>query len=513
MNNPVMPAADAIGRPNGGLVGAVQEFAAQYAAAILAAVCAATIFFPGNEFLPVPWQFDDYFNLSGYLHYLHYPQGFRNAFLHARPVSTNAIWCLGAAGETTFYLVMFFLTALLPVVTVRLALRLFRCRPGPWVAIWLAAAVSFCTFLAEESPWFYRYTGIMTNLTSVTAGMLATCCYCRFLDGKKSALAVGCLLFFVTAFAKEDMLLFVPLFVTADWCIFRLTNKKLASVRSLAFVYGSFAVVGAILFFWNTWVIFSPFTAGVDSAYKQDWTPSRLLMLVWGYADASRTPRVVFIALAVAAGLGLLRRGHRIAALSSILLGMSLILPYAVVQKFSGYYCLNWLPIVTALSLVGIAVAWRPFAPGRLSIVPWIVPVAIVVTAVLVSHSAAGRRRELMMSLNRDQENNSYMIQQVLRHREEFANAKTVALQGIDDVVSPWYFSDARYINWKLGTDTNWLLVARPKSLVDKRMTTGWLKDGHTAVISERDLAAHPGIPILEFDKSLNLTVHVSGKQ
>ena len=156
---------------------------------------------------------------------------------------------------------MFFLTALLPVLAVRLALRMFRCRPGPWLTLWLIAAVSFCTFLCEDSPWFYCYTGLMTNLTSVIAGFLAAEWYCRYFDGKKTAFAIGCLLLLATAFAKEDMLLFVPLYVGAYWCILRLNGKDRARVRSLAVVYASLAVVVVTLYCWNRWIVPSPFTS------------------------------------------------------------------------------------------------------------------------------------------------------------------------------------------------------------------------------------------------------------
>ena len=111
-NDPVKPAPVAFGQPSNGdctmirvseirnangtipvaaathgMARAVQAFAAQYATAVLLAVVTATVFFPGNAFLPVPWQHDDYNNLSGHPF----------QFFCSRPVSTNLIWRLGAA--------------------------------------------------------------------------------------------------------------------------------------------------------------------------------------------------------------------------------------------------------------------------------------------------------------------------------------------------------------------------------------------------------------------------------
>jgi len=111
--------------------------------------------------------------------------------------------------------------------------------------------------------------------------------------------------------------------------------------------------------------------------------------------------------------------------------------------------------------------------------------------------------------MNRHQENSRYIIQQLQRHGAEFADAETVAVQGIDDVPSLWYFADGRYVNMKLGRAVHWLVVVKPKSLV-----AGWVggkpyKVGQIDVIFEQDLAAHPGITILRFDKDQNLTIDV----
>jgi hypothetical protein len=514
-NDPLKPVTVEIGRPIGAdctaathsVALAVQEFAAQYATAILLALIVATVFFPGNAFLPVPWLGDDYRNLISHDDFQSGPY----VFLHSRPVSDNLIKSLSAAGETAYFLVLFLLTALLPVLAVRLALRLFRCRTGPWLTLWLIAAVSTCSFLYEESPWFYRYTGLMTNLTSVTTGFLAAASFGRFFDGKKSGFVLGCVFFLATAFAKEDVLLFVPLYVTVDWCILRMKDKHLAPLWSVALVDGVIAAVIATLYCWNRWIVPSPFTSNVGEAFKQDRTPSHIFEHSWHYASNSTTLCAVSLALAVAVVLGLLRRGHRVAALSLPLLVLSLVLPYAILVKFQAFYVLNWLSLSVALSLVGIALAWRPFAPGRLSILPWIVPVAIVAAVMILNHPAADRRGHCATYITHNQENCRYVIQQVLCRQTEFARAETLAVQGLDEILSPWCKTNGSYMNRKLGKDILWLVVAKPESYIVKRMA-GKTKLGQVEIISAQDLALHPGIPILEFDKNQNLTVHISAK-
>jgi hypothetical protein len=541
MNDPNVPPADSLPQPSG-LLHAVQEFTAQYAAAILAAVVVAMLCFPGNQFLPVPWHSDDYKNLSGYVFY---HRGHWFDLFCTRPFSTNLIWYLGGVGQTTYYVVMFLLTALLPVLAVRLALRLFRCRPGdcpnsrlgengtvpftsriapgPWMTIWLVAAVSGYTFLSEFAVWFYRYTGIMTNLTSVVAGMLAAHCFCRFLDGKSFFFILGCLLSMASAFAKEDTLLFVPLFVLADWRIARGTvpvcilptmerapsnltsqNSKPASPRRLALVLAALAFVFALLLAFNKWIVPSPFT----DTLKQDRSLSHVCGHICRYVNSWPAPRIAFVALAIAAGLGLLRRGHRIASLASLLLPLSLILPYSILTKFEDFYSLNWLTICAALSSVGIAVALRPLTPRRLAALPWILPAAVMAAAVLLAPSATRCRRDSTEFMNRVQESNSYILQQVLRRRAEFADGKTIALKGLDEINSPWLCNTGRYINSRLGMQIHWLLVAKPGTLVANGMTGKGIKYVSIDVVSEQDLAAHPGITILTFDKNQTMTIH-----
>lgn len=510
MNDSANATADSLGRPLGGFVHAAQGFATQYAVSILVAAFVVMMCFPDSRFMPVPWQRDDFQNLTGHLKLSpeHPVQ-----VLSPRPVSLNLVWYLGAAGNTLIYLVMFLLAALLPVLAVRLALRLFRCESGPWVALWLTAAVSFCCVLSEHSPWYYRYTGLMSNLTSVTTGMLAAYVFCRYLDGKRWAFAVGCLLLAATAFAKEDMILFVPLFVGADWCVQRLIDKNSASIRRLALVYGSVAVVGAVLYCWNKWIVYSLYTSSELEPYKQNWAIIYIIEQVWRYASVSRTPQVAFAAAAIAAGVGLLRRGHRVAAAACVLLPASMVLPYAILPRFFAYYSLNWLPVCFALSLVGIAVAWRPFAPGRLAFVPWMVPVTVIAAVVLSCGVTARKREELTRFINVQQENNRYLIQQVLHHQAEFAGSDTVALQGVDDIFTPWGSANGHYVNMKLGREVHWLLVARPETLVGRRVNGNMPEKGQVRVVSEQDLTAHPEITILRFDKDLNLTVHPGDKR
>ena len=98
MSDSVIPDPESFALPGDGLASAIGAFAAQYATAILTAAIVAKCFFPGHAFILVPWLYDDYRNLSSHLDYSPcHPID----FFVSRPVSTNVIAYLSAAGETT----------------------------------------------------------------------------------------------------------------------------------------------------------------------------------------------------------------------------------------------------------------------------------------------------------------------------------------------------------------------------------------------------------------------------
>lgn len=486
------------------MVRTAQEWTTQYAVSLVVAVVVLAFAFPGNEFLPVPWQHDDYTGLAGHLKYL--TDG-PSAAVCVRPVSTNFMYLLGAAGETPYFLAMLLLAALVPVLAVRLAMGLFQSGAGPGSVIWLTAMVSCGMFLYEQSPWFYRYSGLWTNLTSLVLGMSAAYGFSRWMDGSKNAVAAGCIFLLLSAFAKEDMILFVPAYVTALWCIRWADMRRRPRWLPLGVVYGGLAIILAMVCVWNTWVVASPYTSGTG-CYQLHWTPADIMRQLGRYATASLTPRILSIGLAIVVVAGILRREHRIAALCVIPLVISLALPYAPLPRFFAYYCMNWLAMGFALVLCGLATVWRPRGPRWLAILPWIVPMAIFVGAVLGNQPTAGFRRSFTAFLNQEQHNNRYLIEQVVRHASEFAKVETVALRGLDNVYSPWFLTDGRYINAKLGRQVRWLLAAKPDSEAARQMIGALAENGQVKLVLERDLTALPAVPVLEFDRHLNMTVH-----
>ena len=482
----------------------------QYAAATMAATAVLIVFFPGNRFLPVPWQHDDYYFLAAPNHF---HNGFGVDFLHTRPVSTNVLWLVGMLGESHCYIAMLLAAALIPVLSVHLALRLFGCRPGRWNVIGLAAGVSACTFLFEDSLWFYHYMGLVTNLTSVILGLLSAYSFSIWFDGRRIGFVAGSLLFLASAFAKEDMLLFVPLFAATEWSIRRWHAVNRLPVSRLASVFGAVALTGGLLFTWNRWVVPSPFTGNQSDAYRLSFSMSHMVRQFWNYIAATHLSKMAFVVLIAAGLIGVLRPQRRLAAIAMIPLIVALILPYAVLPRFFAYYSLNWFSLVVSLSVVCIATNCREWYPSRFASTIWLAPVAILVAIFAMSPTSARSRHYLTAWLNVHQEQNQYVLEQLLHHRDELAGADTIAVRGADEFYSPWLLSNGAYLNMKIGHKVHWLFVVKPRSLAAQFVNSGALPPGDVAVVLEKNLLFHACDAVLSFDNNLNMSVQTASQQ
>jgi hypothetical protein len=482
---------------------------AQYAVATVVAVVVLAVFFPGNRFLPVPWQHDDFKFLAAPAHL---QNGCGLELPCTRPVSTNILWRMGMLGETPFYIGMFLLATMIPVLAVRLALKLFRSAPGPWVVLGLTGGVSACTFLFEHSLWIYRYTGLVTNLTSVVLGMLAAYSFSRWLDGRRAGFWAGAFLFLANALAKEDMLLFVPLFVGAEWVVRRRQGADQAPLSRLAWAYAAIAVGGGSLFAWNTWIFPSPFIDKCD-AYRVSFSLPHLARQVWAYAAATHLTKVALLALLAAAVLGACRPQRRLAALAMVPLVVAMILPYAVLPRFFEYYCMNWLSMAVALAAVCIAASCRGWFSPRWAGIAWLAPVAVLAAIFAFSPSSANFRYCFATWLNSKQAESQYVLEQIEHHQDELAGADTVAVRGADDIFSPWLLTTGNYVNMKLGRRIHWLLVARPQTLAGQYLNSGSLPSGDVTMVREEDRASYAGVAVLNFDKNLNMTVQTTPKE
>jgi hypothetical protein len=504
-----------------------RDFVAEYAVAVVAAVLTLYVFFPGSEFLPVPYNHDDFHAFSGCPGPGDCPSeqntagglsGFvaklRCHILGPRPVSCNVIWGLGRLGETPYYVGLLLTVALLPLLAVHLVLGLFRYRPEPWIVVALTAGVTCGFFLFEQSPFFYRLGGMYTNLTSLLLGFLAIHCFRRYFDGSRPAYTAGAVLFLAAAFSKEDILLFVPLAVTADWWVRRRESAEWMPLAKLVQALVPMFIAVVLLVAWNRYVVHSPFTNGTSEDYKLNLGPRHLAVQFWHYVTATRSARIMFGALLAASLLGVLRGRGRWASLAMLPLVASLIGPFCVLpfSHFSEYYSVSWLSLVLAFSLVGIGVNCQCWLPRRLSALAWIAPILVLLVLIVGGISSATARHDLAGWLNEQQENSRYVIEQLVRRKGEFATADTVVIRGVDEGLSPWVRCDGRYLNAKLGRPIRWLVVAHPGSQLDHWMSRFPVQSGSVAMVYEADLAQFPGAAVLEFDRDFNLTTRSPGR-
>jgi hypothetical protein len=476
---------------------------AQYVAATVAAVLVLAVFFPGNRFLPVPWQHDDYNFLAAPMKF---HGGLGVEWLSPRPVAQNIAWRLGLLGEMPYYIGMFLMATLIPVAAVHLALRLFRCQPGPRIVVMLAAGVSACAFLFEHSLWCYRYT-LITNLASVGFGLFAAYAFSTWLDGRRAGFVAGCLLFLASAFSKEDVLLFVPLYVGADWCIRRWYGTERAPFSRLASAYGAIAAVGGLLFVWNRWIVPSPFTNSSTAPYKLDFSAAHIGRQIWSYIVTTEVTKMAFAALLLACLLGVCRRRQRLAALAMLPLVAALLLPYSVLPRFFEYYSLNWIALVVALAAVCMTAVCRDWLPPRFAAAAWAAPLALLAAAFVYHPGAADCRRNLTAWLNQQQAECQYVVAQLERNRAELADADTIAVCGADETFSPWLLSDGAYANMKMGHEVHWIFAVKPQSLVAKFLDLKNLPRGGVTAVLDKDLPSCSYAAVLNFDKNLNMTV------
>ena len=372
----------------------------------------------------------------------------------------------------------------------------------------MAAGVSACTFLFEHSLWIYRYTGLITNLTSVNFGLLAAYGFSLWLDGRRAGFVAGCLLFLASAFAKEDMLLFVPLYACAEWSIRRWHGTDQTPLSRLACTLAAVAMVGGLLLIWSRWIFPSPYI-GKCEAYRLSFSVPHLAQQVWRYAVASHLSKAAFIALVIASVYGTCHSPRRLAAVAIIPLVVAMILPYAVLPRFFEYYSLNWLSLVLSLGTVCIAVNFRDRLPPRVACVAWLAPIIVLVAIFATNRSAASFRYFLASWLNLQQAENQYVLEQLEHHKDELAGADTVAIHGADEFFSPWLLSNGAYVNRKVGHEVHWLLVVAPKSLAGQYLKSN-PQTGNVSIVLERDLASYPGATVLSFDKNLNMSVQAA---
>ena len=163
-----------------------------------------------------------------------------------------------------------------------------------------------------------------------------------------------------------------------------------------------------------------------------------------------------------------------------------------------------------ALSLVGIAVAWRPFAPGRLAIVPWVAPLWVIVTAVLLNHPAAKRRDSRTSSL-RIKRTIAILSNKFSATRRSLPRRKPWPCKESRISSRPGIVPAGATSTGNSGREIHWLVIVKPTSNAAKRIKDN-AKLGQVELVSEQDLAAYRGFTLLKFDENQNLTIHVPDK-
>lgn len=424
------------------------------AAAVLGASLAAFALTEANPIFQTPFHDDDFHQLATSIGQLPLPM--------ARPVSALAAAALATLGPAALYGTLLALVVAYPLLCVLFVDRFLGIGLSPGGLAVAAFSAAFGTFLYEHAPETFRYTGHVTNALSTVLGMAAAVVMVGGpLTTRRIAAAAG--LFALSAFAKEDLVLFVP-GVAAVLVVDALgAADRTARQRATVLCAVLLGTAASALLYSRTFAG-AAFTSN-RGVYGVDFQPLQIVAAAGRYLVC--TPFAA-AALVLALAVTLLTMVRRDAPIPRLVLCwglvVALVLPYApLASHVFEMYAYNWLPLILAILVVGWLAVYRSSVtvPARLSAVA----AALAAAAALVLTSHPGRTT-VARTITMEQTRVRTVTDALLRNRDAFAGFDQVAVEGLDDMRTPWLFSDGRYVERLLGRRIFWLFVARPDSWV-----------------------------------------------
>lgn len=424
------------------------------AGAVVGACLAAFVVTDANPIFQTPFHDDDFHQLATTLARLPLPL--------PRPVSALTVAVLATLGPAAMYAVLLALVVAYPLLCVLFVDRFLGVGLSPRGLATAAFAAAFATFLYEHAPETFRYTGHITNALSTVLGMSAAVV---MVSGALTTrrVATATLLFGLSAFAKEDLVLFVP-GVAAVLAMDALAGHDRTSRMRAAVLLGALVGTAAAALVYSRTFAAAAFTSN-RGVYGVDFQPLQVVAAVGRYLGCTRFAAAALALALVATAFAAARRDApalRLALLWGLVI--ALVLPYApLASHVFAMYAYNWLPLILAILVVGWSAAYRSAAaaPARAAIVA-----TAVVAAVGLAATSHGGRRAVARTITMEQTRVRAVTDALLRHRDAFAGFDQVAVEGLDHMRTPWLFSDGRYVEQLMGRRIFWLFVARPDSWV-----------------------------------------------
>lgn len=458
-------------------------------AALLAYVVINFVLIPDNRIIGFPIQHDDFTNLS------HTSIDLYRARI--RPVSTMTLMALSMAGPTSFFVVLHVLTVAHVALALTFLAVLFRVRRPPLAFLF---ALSVPPFAFEYIVYYYRYTGLITNLLSISLGALSLLLLLTGLRGPqvlRVRVVLGVVSFALSLLSKEDFILPVVL-LCAYLALPGVATSRRQQVTRLTLTAGLGAAAAAWLLF-STVVVRSPFLGMARGPYERVFAPASLFATVIWYLRATASAKIATALQAfglLASFFPDLRRHWRELLLAQFI-PLALVFAYAPLPHHTNpYYCFNWLPWqLGCLMVFGHVITLLPRRSTRLATLVALLALAAVPVAI-----TQGRRQEVAQQYRTGISVSRNIIDTLLANRLAITGVPLVAI--LDPPAhNPWFGTDGSFLANRYGLRTHWLvLVPRDgeyyRSVLRLR---GRLRWGSVETADVSELARLPHVPVIRF--------------
>lgn len=476
--------------PQGPPVSVLPILSRALAAALLAYVLINFVLISGNAIVGFPIQHDDFTNLS------HTSIDLHRAW--ARPVSTIILMALSMAGPTVFFVTLHVLTVSYVALALSFVAVLFRVRRPPFALLLALAAPAFAF---EYIVYYYRYTGLITNLLSTTFGTISLL---MLLTGLREArrpglkVGVGVLAFVLSVLSKEDVIL-PGVLLCAYLALPGVATSRRRRLAALVLT-AALGVTAAAWLLYSTMIVHSAFLGMASGTYERVLAPASLLATVVWYLKATAGVKTVAALQAFGLLVGLsfgLRRHWRELVLAQVI-PLALIFAYAPLpHHVNPYYCFNWLPWQTGcLMVAGRLTALFPRRITRAGVLAALLALAAIPVVVTQrQRRAAIEWYSTEISVNRN------IVNTLLTNRRVINAAQRVAILTAP-AHNPWFGTDGSFLANRYGLHPHWLvLVPRDGDYYRSVLRLlGRLQVGAVETADIGELDRLPRMPVIRFD-------------
>lgn len=318
-----------------------------------------------------------------------------------------------------------------------------------------------------------QYGGLFTNALSIVLGMstaLLITVYCRKIDERPWLLGAIVVLTLLTAFSKEDMVVFLPL-VTAFWGFKREASGQHRSRLAVLMLMAAIVGIFALSLTYSKW-LGSPFIGGSGPYDTSNWAWNTIENAS-RYATASQGQIFVILVslLIFIAALWRLRSTPELATpvvrLAFVCAcAAALAAPYLPLPRHFDYYSMNFIPLITFSLVPGLTLCiagLRPlsalgsFAVGITCSIIWI--------AVFIADFRQNYYAINWLTMVRERSHRQIASLRLARS-SGLNKCRDVLVTGTSQAFGPFISTGSAFLRHALALPAeNWMIVAEPDSI------------------------------------------------